>query len=280
MQLRFPLVLAAAAALAAPALAQFETPRPSPKLTLTQRVGLTDVSISYSRPSVKGRAIWGALVPLDKPWRTGADAATTITFSDDVTVEGQKLAAGTYSIVTIPGKDEWTVIFNNDTKLWWETQYDEAKDALRVKAKPQAGEMVETLHIGFPTVSATSAVLAIEWEKVRVPVTIGVDVDGKLAKSLAAAEASAWQSPLMAARYYFEQANNRPEAWKHLEKSISANRNWANVSRKARFYDAEGKTAEAVKAGEEALALAKADPAKPNTAAFEKTLGEWKAKAK
>jgi hypothetical protein len=279
MKLRSTLILAAAA-LAAPALAQFETPQPSPKATLSQRVGLTDVTLSYSRPSVKGRAIWGELVPMDKPWRTGANQATTITFSDDVTVEGQKLAAGTYSIVTIPGKDEWTVIFNNDTKLWWETEYDAVKDALRVKVKPEAAPMLETLHIGFPSISATGAVLAIEWEKVRVPVKLGVEVDAKLAKALAAADAASWQSPLMAARYYFEQANNRPEAWKHLDKSIAANRNGANVSRKARFLAAESKLAEAVKVGEEALALAKADPAKPNVTAFEKTVGEWKAKAK
>lgn len=279
MKLRFPLVLAAAA-LAAPAFAQFEAPQPSPKATLTQRVGLTDVTISYSRPSAKGRAIWGALVPLDKPWRTGANQATTITFSDDVTVQGQKLAAGTYSIVTIPGKDEWTVVFNNDTKLWWETEYDAAKDALRVKAKPQAVGMVETFHIGFPSIGATTAVLAIEWEKLSVPVTIGVDVDAKLKKALGAVEASAWQSPLATARYYFEQAGNRPEGWKYLDKSIAANRNWANVARKARFHAEEGKLAEAVKAGEEALALAKADPAKPNVTAFEKAVGEWKAKAK
>lgn len=279
MKLRAAFVLAAAA-LAAPAFAQFETPQPSPKATLTQRVGLTDVSISYSRPGVKGRTIWGDLVPYDKPWRTGANQATTITFSDDVTVQGQKLAAGTYSIVSIPGKDEWTVIFNTDTKLWFETEYDAAKDVLRVKAKPEAAPMLESLRIDFPTVSATEAVLAIEWEKLRVPVTIGVDVDGKLKKSLASAEASAWQSPLMAARYYFEQKKDRAEAWKWLDKSIASSRNWANVSRKARFLAEEGKTAEAVKAGEEALALAKADPAKPNTAAFEKTLGEWKAKSK
>ena len=279
MKLRSTLALAAVA-LAAPALAQFETPQPNPKATLTQRVGLTDVTISYSRPSVKGRAIWGELVPMDKPWRTGANQATTITLSDDVTVEGQKLAAGTYAIVTFPGKDEWTVAFNSDTKLWFQTEYDAAKDVLRVKAKPEAAPMVETLQIGFPTVTATGAVLAIEWEKLRVPVKIGVEVDGKLAKSLAAAEASAWQSPLMTARYYFEQRQDRPTAWKWLDKSIAANRNWANVSRKARFLAEEGKTAEAVKAGEEALVLAKADPAKPNTAAFEKTLGEWKAKAK
>jgi hypothetical protein len=279
MKLRFPLVLAAAA-LAAPALAQFEAPAPSPKATLTQRVGLTDVTISYSRPSVKGRVIWGELVPMDKPWRTGANAATTITFSDDVTVEGQKLAAGTYSIVTIPGKAEWTVIFNTDTKLWWETEYDQAKDSLRVKAKPQASEMTETFSIGFPSVGSTNAVLEIAWEKVRVPVTIGVDADAKMRKSIAAAEAASWQAPMMAARYWFDQKTNREEAWKLLEKSIATNRNYANVSRKARVLADEGKLAEAVKAGEEALALAKADPSKPNVTAFEKTVGEWKAKAK
>ena len=279
MKLRSAPVLLATL-LAAPALAQFETPQPSPKATLSQRVGLTDVSISYSRPSVKGRTIWGDLVPYDKPWRTGANQATTITFSDAVTVEGQKLAAGTYSIVTIPGRSEWTVIFNNDTKLWWETEYDAAKDALRVTVKPEAAPMLETFHIGFPAIGASDAILAIEWEKVRVPVKIGVEVDGKLAKALGTVEASAWQSPLMAARYYFEQKKDRAEAWKWLDKSIAANRNWANVSRKARFLAEEGKTAEAIKTGDEAVALAKADPAKPNTAAFEKTLGEWKAKAK
>lgn len=278
MKFRVPLVLAAA--LAAPAFAQFEAPQPSPKATLTQRVGLTDVTVSYSRPSVKGRAIWGELVPLDKVWRTGANAATTITFSDDVTVEGQKLAAGTYALFTIPGKDEWTVIFNDDTKLWGETDYDAAKDALRVKAKPQASEMVESLSIGFPSVGSTSAVLAIAWEKVRVPVTVGVDVDAKMRKSIAAAEATSWQAPMMAARYWFDQKTNREEAWKLLEKSIATNRNYVNVSRKARVLADEGKLSEAVKAGEEALSLAKADPAKPNVAAFEKTVGEWKAKSK
>ena len=279
MKLRSSLLLAAAA-LATPAFAQLEVPQPSPKATLTQRVGLTDVTISYSRPSVKGRAIWGALVPFDKPWRTGANQATTITFSDDVTVEGQKLAAGTYAIVTIPGKDEWTVIFNKDTRLWFETEYDAAKDVLRVKAKPRAGEMLETLSIGFPTVGATSAILAIEWEKLRVPVTIGVEVDAKIRKALAAAEASSWQAPLAAARYWFNQKTNREEAWKLLDKSIEANRTWANVSLKARALADDGKLAEAIKTGEEAIALAKADPAKPNTSAFEKTVGEWKARAK
>ena len=274
--------LAFAALLLAPAAAraEFEAPRPSPKETLTQRVGLTDVTISYSRPSVKGRVIWGELVPWDKPWRTGANEATTITFTDDVTVDGQKLAAGTYSIVTIPGKAEWTVIFNKDTKLWFETEYSEAKDVLRVKAKPQPAEMVETLRIGFPTVGPMSAVLAIEWEKLRVPVTIGVEVDGKVRAAVASAKADDWRTPLTAATYFFGQKKDAATAWSWLEKSISIQKNYSNVARKARVLADEGKFAEAVKAGEEAMTLAKASPDKPNMAGFEKALAEWKGKVK
>lgn len=263
-----------------PAAAQFQPPQPSSAATFTQRIGLTDVSISYSRPNVKGRAIWGALVPWDKPWRTGANQATTVTFSDEVSVQGQKLAAGTYALVTIPGKDEWTVIFNRDTKLWFETEYDAGKDVLRVKAKPVAADPSETFTLSFLSVDTASAVLAIEWEKLRVPVTIGVEIDAKVRRSVAEAKADDWQTPLGAARYWFDQKKNQAEAWQWLEKSIGIKRTYANVARKARVLAEEGKFAEAVKAGEEALALAKADPAKPNMAAFEKAVGDWKAKAK
>lgn len=277
-----PCLLSVPAALLAtlPALAQFQPPQPSSAATFTQRVGLTDVSVSYSRPNVKGRAIWGGLVPFDQPWRTGANQATTVTFSDEVSVQGQKLAAGTYALVTIPGKDEWTVIFNKDTKLWFETQYDAAKDVLRVKAKPMASDMTETFTLRFTTVDTASAVLAIEWEKLRVPVTLGVEIDGKIRKSVEGAKADDWQTPLGAARYYFDQKKNREQAWAWLEKSIKINRNFSNLARKARVLAEEGKFAEAVKAGEESLALAKTDPAKPNMAAFEKAVGEWKAKQK
>ncbi len=279
MQIRNLLIPAAACAVL-PAFAQFQAPQPSSAATLTQRIGLTDVSLSYSRPNVKGRAIWGGLVPWDKPWRTGANMATTVTFSDDVTVQGQNLAAGTYALVTVPGKDEWTVIFNKDTKLWFETEYDPAKDVLRVKAKPGTADMTESFTLRFLAVDTASAVLAIEWEKLRVPVTIGVEIDGKIRRTVAAAKADDWQTPMGAARYYFDQKKNQAEAWQWLEKSIGIKRTYANIARKARVLAEEGKLAEAVKAGEEALALAKADPGKPNMAAFEKAVGEWKAKAK
>jgi hypothetical protein len=275
--------LAAAGALPAPAASLFEAPRPSPKGTVTQRVGLTDLAVTYSRPSVKGRKIFGELVPLDKPWRTGANEATTITLSDDVKVNGSTLPAGTYAIVTIPGKDEWTVAFNRDTKLFSETEYDAAKDVLRVKATPTAIGPVESLRISFPALTETSALLAIEWDTVKVAVAIEVEVTQKAlaaAKTLGQnAKADDWETPLASARYLFDKKADRAEAWKLLEKSIKANKNYFNTARKARILAEDGKTAEAVAAGEDAIKLAKASPDKPNTTAFEKTVAEWKEKA-
>lgn len=283
---------AAAAALLALAVAPasgraqslFEGPRPSPRASVTQRVGTTDFTLTYSRPSVKGRKVWGDLVPFGKPWRTGANEATLLTVSDDVTVEGQKLAAGTYALVTIPGEAEWTVIFNRDRKLWFETEYDEKQDVLRVKVKPEAAPMAEALQVGFPEITPTTARLTIRWEKLQVPVLIAVDVEKNAMAAARAAVAKAkpddWQTPLAAARYLFDAKLDRTQAWAWLEKSIAASRNYTNVGRKARVLADEGKLAEAVAAGTEAVELGKKAPEKPNTAALEKAIAEWKAKAK
>ena len=132
-----PAAIVAAAILAAttPALAQLELPRVSPKATVSQTVGLTDVTITYCRPSVRGRTIWGGLVPYDEVWRTGANEATTITFTDDVTIDGNKLPAGTYGLFTVPGKDEWTVVFNKGAKQWGAYEYKQDQDALRIKVE-------------------------------------------------------------------------------------------------------------------------------------------------
>jgi hypothetical protein len=123
-----------------------------------------NIILEYGRPKVNGRVIWGELVPYDKVWRTGADEATTITFSQDVNIEGKALAAGTYGLFTIPGHEEWTVIFNKVSKQWGAFKYDAAQDALRVKVKPAAAEHVEelTFHI-----DANKVVL--RWEKLAVP---------------------------------------------------------------------------------------------------------------
>lgn len=282
-----PAFLSTAAALvlaAAPLAAQFEAPMASPNAGVKQRIGVTDFSVSYSRPGVKGRVIWGGLVPYDKPWRTGANRATTITASDDFEVEGKKLPAGTYSIVTIPGKEVWTVAFNKDLDLWFKTDYDEKKDALRVTVKPTAlGEPVETFAIGFKNVTNDSADLTLSWEKLRVPVKVKVDTKSLvLAKGRAAvagAKADDWETPLAVGRYFFNEKIGDPgEAMKDVQKSIAAKKGYANTGLMARMLAADGKTAEAIKAGEEALAIAKASPDKPSTESLEKALAEWKAK--
>lgn len=128
--------------------------------------GIT-VTVEFGRPNVKGRKIWGGLVPYDKVWRSGADEATTITFSGDVTVQGQALAAGTYSLFTIPGENEWTVIFNDVAEQWGSFNYDEAEDVLRVTATPTPAEMVETLDFVI-----AGADVILRWEELAVPVTI------------------------------------------------------------------------------------------------------------
>ena len=282
-----PALLSAAAAFvlaAAPLAAQFEAPMPSPKAGVTQRVGVTDFSVSYSRPGVKGRVIWGGLVPYDKPWRTGANRATTLTVSDEIEVEGKKLAAGTYSIVTIPGKESWTVAFNRDLDLWFRTDYDEKKDALRVAVRPVTlTEAVESFTIVFRNVTNDGAELSFVWEKLRVPVRIKVDtktlVLTKGRAAVAGAKADDWETPLGVGRYFFNEKLGEPgEAMKMVQKSVAAKKGYSNTGLMARILAADGKTAEAIKAGEEAIALAKASPDKPNVESLEKAVAEWKAK--
>jgi len=278
---RFSLILAALAVTAAPALSQLSTPLPSPNATVSQTVGVTKIEVTYSRPSVKGRTIWGELVPYDKVWRTGANAVTKITLDGDVTVEGQKLAAGAYSIYTIPGKTEWTVIFN--TVSTGGPDYVAEKDALRVKVKPVPADMKELFTIGFPMVTSDSAVLAFAWEKLAVGVGIVVDTKGQfLAKAkdaVAKAKADDWQTPLTAARYLYDNKYALDDAGKWLDKSIATKATFGNLSTKANALAAEGKAKDAVATAEKALAAGAAAEQKPSPeaiAALEKKIAEWK----
>lgn len=147
-------------------------PRVSPNAGISQTIGTTVITIEYGRPGVKERPIWGSLVPYDEVWRAGANEATTISFSADVMIEGNRLPAGTYGLFTIPGKDEWTVIFNKVAKQWGAYKYDAAQDALRVKVKPVASEHTEWLAYCFGDLTPTGGKLLLKWEKVTVPVKI------------------------------------------------------------------------------------------------------------
>jgi hypothetical protein len=148
--------------------------RISPKAEVMQTVGFTDVSIVYSRPGVKGRTIWGKLVPYDAVWRAGANEATKITFTTDVTIEGKKLKKGSYSFFAIPGKNEWTIIFNKVADQWGAFEYNESEDALRVKVKTEKASWQEWLSYTINKVSNTSAVIRLEWEKIKVPFKVEV----------------------------------------------------------------------------------------------------------
>ncbi len=153
---------------------QKEQIRVSPKASVMQVVGLTEVKIDYCRPGVKGRTIWGDLVPYNKVWRAGANEATTINFSSDVMIEGKKLSAGKYSFFAIPTKGDWTLIFNKVADQWGAFEYNEAEDALRITVKPQSNGFQEWLTYSFNKTGDKSAVVNLEWEKLKVPFKVEV----------------------------------------------------------------------------------------------------------
>ena len=270
-----PAALPLAAQTPPPAL---KLPRLSQHMVTTQTVGLTDITVDYSRPAVKGRAIWGALVPYDQVWRTGANEATQITFSDDVTINGQPLPKGAYSLHTIPGKDSWTIIFNKVAKQWGSFTYDKAQDALRVTATPQKSSFAELFSIGFPQVSSDTALMVICWENLSVPVTIGTNTTAKVMADATAAVAGAaatdFQTPYRAAGYAFD-AGNADQATKWLDQSLKVKQTMANLYLKARIQAKNGDKAGAIASAESALKLAG-----PNDKEFagevQKSIDEWK----
>jgi len=276
------LAVAAAALAAGQALAQVEVPRVSQAATVSQTVGTTKIEIAYSRPGVKGRAIWGGLVPYNEVWRTGANEATTISFSDPVSVGGTMLPAGTYSLATIPTAEEWTVIFSKQQDLWGMYEYKPEMDALRIKAKPQAAEHTEWLTISFPSVAPDSAEVALAWEKVRVAFTVSVDAVGltvsKARAAVAAAAADDFQTPFRAANYCLQNDVNVDEAVRWLDKSIGVKATYGNLGAKARYLAKKGDLKAALATAGKAIEAGKAATPKADTSALEKLVAEWQGK--
>ncbi|MBK1880269.1 DUF2911 domain-containing protein [Pelagicoccus mobilis] len=172
---------AALSFLAASASAQLRTPAASPFSSVEQKVGLTDVSIEYSRPSMKGREVFGGLVPFGAVWRTGANQPTKLTFSEDVVLGGKDVPAGTYALYTIPGEDEWTMIVYKSTELWGSFGYDQTNDQARFTVKPQQlSKEVETFTIGIDGLRNDSATVYLDWEKTRVAFSLEVDTTAQV----------------------------------------------------------------------------------------------------
>ena len=168
------------------AFGQIQTPASSPTATISQKVGLTDVKIEYSRPNAKGRKVMGDLVPFNgEVWRTGANASTKISFSDDVTVGSTKLTKGTYALYTIPGAQQWTIILNKNTSLWGSDGYKAEEDAVRINVKPETvSPRVETFTMNLANTKDESGEVEVVWENTRVAFTFTMDTDKKVMASI------------------------------------------------------------------------------------------------
>lgn len=243
--------------------AQIEIPAPSPLAKFSQKVGLTEVTIEYSRPSMKGRKIYGDLVPFDKLWRTGANMATKITFADDVKIAGEDLKGGTYALFTIPGKDEWTVIFNKNVNQGGTGNYQESDDALRVKVKPVLMDAtVETFLINLENIKPSSATLELVWESTVVPIPLSVEIDEKIMAAIDQAMRPNPNNYYAAAVYYHQSGKDLDQALEWINECIKIheanNRNVFWIYRQKSLIQADMKAyKEAIETAKTSLAKAK-----------------------
>jgi hypothetical protein len=241
---------------------ELNLPRISQHGVTTQTIGISTVTIDYSRPLAGTREVWGKTVPYGKVWRSGANENTTITFSDDVTIEGKPLAAGTYGLHMIPDKDQWTIIFSKNATSWGSFSYDEKEDALRVTVKPATDQNFDTLTYTFDDVKPDSAAATLRWEKLAVPFRVSVDVKAATLKSirnqLRSVGGFTWAGYDEAANWCLDNNYNLEEALKWEDTSIQNEDRFENLETKSRILDAIGKKDEAAKTLSAALSKATA----------------------
>lgn len=240
---------------------QLRTPQPSSTTTIKQNFGLGSIELNYSRPGIKGRKVFGDLVPFGKVWRTGANNATVVTFSDEVTIGGTKVPAGKYGLLTIPDKDKWTIIVTKATDVTSPADYKQESDVVRVDVKPTAlGKSVETFTMQFTDVKNTSIALNISWDKTAVSLPITTDIDGKVMAQIDAAMKSdnAEKPYFPAAMYYMETGKDLNQALTWLDKAVEkdANAFWVWHQR-ANVLAKLGKKKDAVESANKSIELAK-----------------------
>jgi tetratricopeptide (TPR) repeat protein len=242
--------------------ALLDMPRQSQHAVVTQRVGITDVTINYHRPLVNKREIWGKLVPYGEVWRAGANENTTIRFADNVTIDGKPLAKGIYGLHMIPTQNDWTVIFSNVHTAWGSFTYKEADDALRITVKPQAADFREALTYDFDDAKADSTVATLRWEKLAVSFTVAVDVHeivkASLHNQLQGLAQYTWEGWDDAASYLLGEKYDLDEALKYEETSIGTEPRFDNYLTKSQILDAMGRKGDSEAATKEALARATA----------------------
>ena len=239
---------------------ELKLPTLSQRSIITQQIGLTDITINYCRPLVGGRALWGKEIPYDQVWRTGANENTTIAFTDDVSVEGHPLPAGTYGLHMIPAADQWTIIFSKNSTSWGSFSYDKNEDALRVTEKPQAGEFQEAMEFTFDEVKPDSTAVTMRWAKLAVPFHVSMDVNTIVLRSiqnqLRSTGGFTWVGYDEAGLWLLDTNTNLDQALKWENQSIAIEERFDNLLTKSEILAAQGKTQEAEATKAKALEMA------------------------
>ena len=222
-----------------------DLPRQSQHAVVTQRIGITDITVNYHRPLANGRQIWGKVVPYGQVWRAGANENTTLTFTDPVTLEGQPLDKGTYGLHMIPGESQWTVIFSKIFTAWGSFSYKQDEDALRVTVKPQTAEFHEALTYDFDDVKPDSTVVTLRWDKVAVPFRVEVKVndivEASIHRQIRGLNQYYWDSWDDAAGYFLATKSNLDEALKDEDQSIQVEERFDNLINKSRILETMGR---------------------------------------
>jgi len=239
---------------------QLNTPQPSSTQEVKQNFGLSKIELSYSRPGMKGRKIFGDLVPYGKVWRTGANQATTLTFGDDVMIGGTKVIAGKYGLLTIPDAGEWTVIITKQTDVTSPAAYKQDQDVVRVKTKPvELGSPVETFTMLFGDVTGSSCNLQMMWDKIAVTLPITTDVDSKVTAQIKDLMEKDNRPYFSAAMYYIDNGKDLNQALAWLEKATAQNPDaFYMFYQKARVLAKLGKKQEALAVSNKSVELSKA----------------------
>lgn len=284
MMKSYCLIVLACLAAGVTGFAQIKTPQPSPLGSFSQSVGLIKVDVEYSRPSSKGRKVFGGLVPYGEMWRTGANASTKVTFSDNVQVNYMALDKGTYALYATPGEKEWTIIFYKNTSFWGvpdAKSFKEEDVAARFKVPVKnLADKVETFTIGIGNLANDSADLEISWENVKVVVPIKVDTDSKvmadIKSTMAGPKANDYYS---AARYYFEEGKDMKQAleWVNKNLEMAGEKFWV-LRLKANIQAKLGQYKDAIATANRSTELAKADGNTDYPRMNEESIAEWKKK--
>jgi hypothetical protein len=268
-------VLAAGTAVAQEA-PKLVLPRPSPNATVKQTVGLTDVTVAYSSPAVKGRKIWGEVVPFDEVWRAGANECSKLTLSTPATIAGKAVAAGTYCLFLLPTKAGWTFILNKDTALWGAYGYKAENDVLRVPAT--ASTIPAREHLAFEILDFTDdgGTLALEWDTLRVGVKFEVATRAAVLGAINALQTDEWRPYANASRYLLDAKIEPALAMKLVDRSIALKEEWFNLWVRAQLLAASGKKADAVKVAERSQELGKKSQNFPMADDIAKAIADWK----